>query len=469
MRRRANLVTIALALAALAGLAAAQTATLWIPADATVQGACHALLIHSEKAPLRLDRATITGANVRIIDHALEWIEGPYGDAYVVDRPIRDDYVAKNARITLAPGQRGHLGLHPQDHCEATYTPDQPAAAIATSDSHLTTLNDGSLAPDNNPPDAYYYGHRQIGKHVLATGTGHVTLRATGTVQIMGAVVLVNADNTAPKRHETGHFADDRPITYGETRWITIQGDNLTLDLASPRIPILAAYHTLQGDGFVVDGTGATFTPPSRNPLLGALPTNGGLPLAGGTLLLALLIAGTGAHLLHRHRRLQRAHDAHDPTLLAVHDPHEEWDAEECLARAETHIENERFDRALPWIERARLLAPTSSTATATHAFLLGILGHHDKAIDLYEQASLLAPHDGEHLLAAARLAHQTGKPPETVEDLLQRALDRDPNLIREFDPEDEFQDLSERDPFQAILGHAWERVLGERADGETE
>ena len=141
------------------------------------------------------------------------------------------------------------------------------------------------------------------------------------------------------------------------------------------------------------------------------------------------------------------------------------------MDKAEERIQAEDFPEALRWLVLARQLAPTSVSVCATQGFVLARLGRVDEALDAYQDASRLAPADGEHALVAARLAHGSGRPAPQVEDLLEVALSRDPSQVEEVERDGFFASLAARPRFEHMVDSAWRRFVGDLSspDGRGE
>jgi tetratricopeptide (TPR) repeat protein len=164
---------------------------------------------------------------------------------------------------------------------------------------------------------------------------------------------------------------------------------------------------------------------------------------------LAAVAMGTGGGVLGWWRWRARG------VRSAAFDPAEGWDAEDCVRRAEVHLQAGRLDRALEWSGMACRRAPTSAVACALHAFLLERLGRVDEALASYAEASRLGQ-DGEPALCAARLAAASGRGADEVERLLADALARSPGFVEEAEGEPLFRRLRGRPRFESAVETAW-------------
>lgn len=132
---------------------------------------------------------------------------------------------------------------------------------------------------------------------------------------------------------------------------------------------------------------------------------------------------------------------------------------EDCEAAASACIVEERFAAALAWIQRARLLSPTSARLVSTEAFCHDRLGNAAEALQRYEEAHRLST-DGDAALNAARILRDMGDSPYHMEELLRSALRRSPELV--VDLREEFPDLETREDWKRALREAGERYEGE-------
>jgi tetratricopeptide (TPR) repeat protein len=207
------------------------------------------------------------------------------------------------------------------------------------------------------------------------------------------------------------------PVTQGGSlrSYVSVEGDLASTSLVSQKAPLA--------------------------PLLKDASSSGGVGILSGVVLGAVL-AGGGGYLLHR--RVRRAPAVPVTTSPAIDPLSPALAAEYYVGLGEQALQFGEQAKALHYISLAREACPTSADVATTMAFVLGELGHYDEALAAYEDA--------------ARLAAQAGKPPEAVEALVVRALERTPEFVFDVEEDLEFRPLAIRPAFRDALARAWDR-----------
>lgn len=352
----------------------------------------------------------------------------------------QDSYRLTNVNFTLRHVESlGNFGVR-AEAAQMTVTPT----------SHLFIEPRGSTTFTSAWPrgDGFSFYHEVNAPHLLAKAGGSFSYLGAGTFHFWGVHLQADAEENS-SLIKTGSSYSGQGQPYGKVtqRWAIIQAPVVEFRMQTEE-PIALAMSNMRVGQSLITPDGVQVLP---TPAEAAAPQT----RQPNTLLLGVAIASAVGVGAWRWGRKVRA-------LLpapAVHDASEGWSASECIERAELHLTEERYSKALEWAARARSLAPTSARACTMEAFVLERLGRVEEALKTYGEASLLAPEDGEHDYAAARLAAEAGYAPEEVEILLARALAKSPALVEEAESEPSFLQLEERASFRGILGGARSRL----------
>lgn len=426
-------------------------ATLFIPPGQRWEGEPYALLLNSMDAPFALPGFRMTAESALALDGVdIAWEIRALTFGYAVFRDTNRTPFTNLALVTEErEPRRGYVGIHADPATShVVFEPTGPCAAEPAEDSLIFQgVDDRSGVDERNHPESPVYYHRIREAHLHASCIGQLTLHGTFIIQIQGLLLNASGDwrnatydtGATRQRDQTGAIDDRRLV------WVNIEVKNATLVIEGNHVWEMA----------LADVRSAPAVPEDAAFGLGPLSVIRDDPrMQAGALVFLGLSVLTGGVLFRQARRRR--------LRTALEDPREAWDAEECMRRADVHIQCERFHRALEWVDKARALAPTSASVRATEGFLLGALGRVDEALATYVEASRLSPHDGEADLSAARLAIQNGYRLEVVEESVERALERSPHLVQEVDlPEGEFEVLQGRPRYDRAVKTAWDSFVG--------
>lgn len=440
---------------------------LTLPAGTRFGGGLLAGLVRSSQ-PLSFESFTVRAYNVTLHEG---WTDTYAASVDTGDVPSGIEPTPKKGNdsfhveleMTFLGSRRGHVGLHGDGDAAVTFAGRGPCTLEPRDRTVLSIGNPIHYEKGEetrNTPNALQYYSRVEEPHVLATCAGDLVIDGPLILQFFGLDVQARSSSGENVTIRTGEWEKSYLAAVEEhARWVYLTADRVVIESRSPMRWRMAltdaetegAYVT--PDRLVLDGSTRTAATAPAGDAGIEPPRLLGWVLAGG--------AVVGGGLL-----LQRARGRGLPS--ALDDPGEGWDAEECMARADFHIQTERFDRALAWATQARKLAPTSYTVRATEGFLLGRLGRVDEGLEAYREASRLAPEDGGPDLEAARLALDGGKPHSVVEEFLENALTKNPLLVPEVDEQEEFSVLAGSPRFERAVSKAWD-AYADRSSGRDE
>lgn len=331
--------------------------------------------------------------------------------------------------------------------------------------SNMTIFSYGNSTPGAYSPDTHYYYRKIDDPHLVSQDSGRLSFTGGGVVKILGLSFKVESDEWSEEIF-TGarRTSDDTSLPGLQTQrvWIVVEAEEMTVELASTSPWSSAAAWVDVREGGICRRVAPA---PKPRAFVGVVeqcemhdaasmgaPANAGLDMRilGAAMMAA---GGAGAAVAAWWRRGRRG-------------PQDRLSAELCMQLAESQVLAENWPRALHWAEKARHLAPTSALVRATQGFVLAQLERWDEALAAYEEASALAPHDGEHDLDAARTAAAAGRPPELVATFLLRALAQSPSLVSEVDgDEDLLGPLAGDAEVARALVDAWSHVGGRAED----
>lgn len=440
---------------------------LTLPTGTPFEGHVLAGLVRSSQ-PLAFETWTVRAYNVTLHEGSTDAYSAPVEGNETIPTGIeplpkkRQRQWHSELEITFTgTSRRGHVGIHGAEGTTASFVGSGPCT-LETRDETLLSIGKPVWISDTpyNKPDAVQYYHRVEQSHVLATCAGTLRLQGPAVLQIFGLDVAIRTPDGANRTASTGFWVNTRVAVEEEhARWVNLDAGELVLESRSPmrwQVALLDA----RTDGAYVTPDRLVLIQESLAPAPGPVDDAALAPLRTTAWILAVGAVAAGAVLVYRARGRSRL-------LSAVEDPQESWDAEECMSRADLHIQAERWDRALAWVAQARRLAPTSYTVRATEGFLLGRLGRVDEALDAYREAGRLAPEDGGPDLEAARLAVDADKPHAVVEEFVERALAKNPLLVPEVDEQEDFRVLAGSPRFDRAVSAAWEAYADRASDRE--
>lgn len=507
----------------LALLAIPSAAALEARGSFTVQGRMQVPSPVLEGAPLALalddggglgiDRLVLRASVLNVTIHRsqgvglIEEAVGPQRGFYVTSGRSNESFVLHNATIRLASVETyGIVGLDADGRARARMETD---GLVEAAPALRSTLAAGDRTTDSDAEDDVRYYHAELDRpHLFARGAGDMTFAGPGKVKLFGMTLDVSADESTPRLHLTR--SQPSPGVVQDT-WAVLRADDLEIEVRSPRSWQAAFLDLrLEWDGEArfravegrVSTPGPTYAaPPGPVSITGAfqgdlLPEarqgnpRGRLDLEGDLARSTLAASGPataparaeasllpwiavglvaaagsagGALLLLR----RRPKDGPDAAAAPVAATAPGASPEALVERAHAFLERGDMRQALHWITRARRVAPTSASVCLTQAFLLGELGEIDQALQAYREAARLAPADAEASLCAARLAHQSGRRPEEVEDLLEQTLARDPSHVQEIEADAFFAGFAGRPRFEHMVETAWKRHVSNLSDPE--
>lgn len=508
-----------LALIVLPSAAALETEAVFIVqsrirvASPTIEGPAIALCV-VDNHELALDHLVLRAPALNVSVYrsqgvgALESTVTPLAGFYTVLNRRGETFTLHNVTLRLVSQDGfGYVGINGGAGARARLDADVAAFMAPSVRSEIST----SVSSDPDPRDASRYYYAEISQpHVFADGAGPLTFTGPGKAKLYGMVLEWAADENS-SRIALGRSSPTPGVI--QDTWLVVEGADLHVEVSTPR-PWQAAFSQASVDWSgearfrAVDGRVSTPTlaytarpgaiavvgsfhgdiqtevrrgdPFARFDLQGDLssttlaaasaataPVPAEATLAPWlTLAAAAVVAGAaGGALLLRRRRPTEKRVA--PRPRASPTPDQAATPERCVAQAHAFLEQGDMRQALHWIGLARRAAPTSASVCLTQAFLLGELGEVDQALHAYREAARLAPGDAEPSLCAARLAHQSGRPHEVTEDLLEQALARDPTTVQEIDSDRFFDALSGRPRFDHMVEAAWKRHVANLSEPE--
>lgn len=464
-------------------------------------------LLQAEELGLTIYETKNTAASLPTHDH-------PATAPYPIDGKDQTVRTLSNATITVQGRlEKGYVALENASASSA-------ASLLSTASALLTSVARTEFADANatvggESVDANPTYYRVLSTpHALSTAPGHLSFDGSAKLKLYGMTLRVVADD-GPHTIRTGGWYETQDVqgvpqagVYVQ-RWVVLTGEGIRFQASSTQEWRLAGGATAldwQGEATFRATSGTLETPDavygisqdaSRPTSLdgtfqATLGTRGSgavtselrvvgelaqtnLPVAqsksilstpsGSSVLLWLGLAvgvAVGAGTFVHWRR-------HGAARAPVAPPVEELPLSPALAAeyyvglAEQALQFDDHAKALHWISLAREASPTSSDVATTMAYVLGELGQYDEALAAYEEASRLDPWDGEADLNASRLAAQAGKPPEVVETLVVRALERTPEFVFDVEEDLEFRPLAMRPAFREALARAWDRWGGDQ------
>ena len=441
------------------------------PAGASFEADALALLAGRSDEPLQMASFTLTAKRLRVYEGTRDYAVVQLGGSPVGFSPdsANRTYELTDVVVTFAqPPTVGFVGVHPREGAIGAFN---ASAAFVLESRNGTTLasNGGATAggrdtqTDEAPDSSPEFFRAVKGPHLATSAPGHLSFSGPARVKVYGPALRLEAAENASTL-ETGMRHDgDLAVRTAQRRWVVLESDALTFQAGSGT-PWEMALGEVRTREAILSPEGTHILPAAAP--LPADPAVRWRERVSAWPLLAVgaAVAGTAGGLgwwwwwwwwWWRARAIRSA----------ASDPAEAWDAEECVRRAEIHLESGRLERALEWLAQARRLAPTSVAACTLHALVLQRLGRADEALRAYVEAAILAQ-DGEPALCAARLAATSGRGEGEVEGFVVEALARSPGLVEEVDGERVFRPLRGRPRFELALAQAWRAHLT-RLSGE--
>lgn len=368
-------------------------------------------------------------------------------------------FILHDVQVSSLGHRRGYVGLHGGNSDGwLVFASNAPFPIESKEETWLNwnyAVTSDSVDGHRNGPTRSPFWHRVDGPHLAVQAELEAVYVGSGEFHIAESGFIIRARENETKVED--RRSPQTPIHEWTFGWAVLHADTAQLRL-SGGWNVTAALMNATVGSLDLRPTAGSILITTNGPSSDALPAAGKLPTVFVPALAGLAVTLVGGFYVHTRRR----------SRTALEDPLECWEPEDCMRRAQVHVEAQRWERALAWTDRALGLAPTAASAHAKRALLLEKLGRLEEALAACQECSRLAPlGEGEHELRAARLLLRLGGSEAEALAAVLRGLERAPSLVADVEADPAFARLRSVEAFHDAVQEAWSRHLRElRGEG---